>query len=491
MRHDPARLPDAGALRPEVHRRRQRRAPAGGHPPRHLRQLRAVHRAAHRALRRRVPAVAGAGAGDASCRLPTGTPRYAAGGARRGCRPRGCGSRLDARQEKIGYKIREAQLQKVPYMLVVGDREAADGTVSVRSRSGGDLGSRGRSTRFVADALAEVAEKRSSMKPARRREAVIAFEPRGMRGPRRDDRVRINERIRVREIRVIDETGQQLGIMPPPQALRSRDPKASTSWRSRRPPCRRSAGSSTTGVSVPTSRSARAGQEAPEDHRGQGNQVPAEGRRARLPVQEEAHRALPRGRRQGQGHGVLPRTRDGAPGDRPPDPDRLIEELSEVALPETMPRQEGNQMHTILCAAASAGASPPARARGSAETEEAARRQPAPRQEARRHAEDEAEESPRCRQAVQETGTGKFRRAAAFKRHQLTNKTTQMKRHARGSGWSPVRAASSCGGCSGKFRRGARSSGTPEQQDHEYRPAATGDRVPSRPDQEPEPSPGR
>ena len=44
---------------------------------------------------------------------------------------------------------------------------------------------------------------------------VIAFE----RGPRRDDRVRINERIRVREIRVIDDTGQQLGIMPPPQAL--------------------------------------------------------------------------------------------------------------------------------------------------------------------------------------------------------------------------------------------------------------------------------
>ncbi len=47
---------------------------------------------------------------------------------------------LDERQEKIGYKIREAQLQKIPYMLVVGDKEAAEGTVSVRSRSGGDLG---------------------------------------------------------------------------------------------------------------------------------------------------------------------------------------------------------------------------------------------------------------------------------------------------------------------------------------------------------------
>ncbi|MEW5983400.1 MAG: translation initiation factor IF-3 [Acidobacteriota bacterium] len=38
-------------------------------------------------------------------------------------------------------------------------------------------------------------------------------------GPRREERTRVNERIRVREIRVIDETGQQLGIMPPPQAL--------------------------------------------------------------------------------------------------------------------------------------------------------------------------------------------------------------------------------------------------------------------------------
>ena len=49
---------------------------------------------------------------------------------------------LDARVEKIGYKIREAQLQKVPYMLVVGDREAAEGTVAVRTRAGGDQGAR-------------------------------------------------------------------------------------------------------------------------------------------------------------------------------------------------------------------------------------------------------------------------------------------------------------------------------------------------------------
>ncbi len=65
---------------------------------------------------------------------------------------------LDERLEKIGYKIREAQLQKVPYMLVVGDREVAEGTVSVRARAAGDLGSRP-VTQFVTDALEEIARK--------------------------------------------------------------------------------------------------------------------------------------------------------------------------------------------------------------------------------------------------------------------------------------------------------------------------------------------
>ncbi|MEG1727899.1 MAG: His/Gly/Thr/Pro-type tRNA ligase C-terminal domain-containing protein, partial [Acidaminococcaceae bacterium] len=46
----------------------------------------------------------------------------------------------DYRNEKIGYKIREAQLQKIPYMLVVGDKEAEAGLVSVRTRAGGDEG---------------------------------------------------------------------------------------------------------------------------------------------------------------------------------------------------------------------------------------------------------------------------------------------------------------------------------------------------------------
>ena len=52
------------------------------------------------------------------------------------------GFRVDAdlRNEKIGYKIREAQMQKLPYMLVVGDKEKEAGTVAVRTRGGVDLG---------------------------------------------------------------------------------------------------------------------------------------------------------------------------------------------------------------------------------------------------------------------------------------------------------------------------------------------------------------
>ncbi len=47
---------------------------------------------------------------------------------------------VDDRSEKTGFKIREAQLQKIPYMLVTGDREVEQRSVSVRSRDAGDLG---------------------------------------------------------------------------------------------------------------------------------------------------------------------------------------------------------------------------------------------------------------------------------------------------------------------------------------------------------------
>ena len=73
---------------------------------------------------------------------------------------RGAGLRadLDERQEKIGYKIREAQLQKVPYMLVIGDREETEGTVSVRTRTGGDQGASPVDA-FIASARGEIARK--------------------------------------------------------------------------------------------------------------------------------------------------------------------------------------------------------------------------------------------------------------------------------------------------------------------------------------------
>lgn len=47
----------------------------------------------------------------------------------------------DLRNEKIGYKIREATLQKVPYLLVIGEEEKAQGRVTLRSRAGDNLGS--------------------------------------------------------------------------------------------------------------------------------------------------------------------------------------------------------------------------------------------------------------------------------------------------------------------------------------------------------------
>ncbi|NLX92338.1 MAG: threonine--tRNA ligase, partial [Clostridiales bacterium] len=65
---------------------------------------------------------------------------------------------LDDRSEKVGYKIREAQLDKIPYMLVVGDKEVEEGTVSVRKRGEGDLGSMTIDD-FVALSLREIAER--------------------------------------------------------------------------------------------------------------------------------------------------------------------------------------------------------------------------------------------------------------------------------------------------------------------------------------------
>ena len=53
---------------------------------------------------------------------------------------KGFRAEVDGRSERMNLKIRNAQLQKVPYMLVVGDREQEDGAVAVRTREGGNLG---------------------------------------------------------------------------------------------------------------------------------------------------------------------------------------------------------------------------------------------------------------------------------------------------------------------------------------------------------------
>lgn len=74
-------------------------------------------------------------------------------------RAAGLRATVDVRNEKIGYRIREAQLEKVPYMLVAGDREAEEGTVSVRVRTGEGGGAQTVDA-FLKDILQEIAEKR-------------------------------------------------------------------------------------------------------------------------------------------------------------------------------------------------------------------------------------------------------------------------------------------------------------------------------------------
>lgn len=66
---------------------------------------------------------------------------------------------VDSRNEKIGYKIRQAQMEKVPYMLVVGEKEVEETKVAVRSRKEGDKGSVPKDE-FIASLLLEIEEKR-------------------------------------------------------------------------------------------------------------------------------------------------------------------------------------------------------------------------------------------------------------------------------------------------------------------------------------------
>ena len=178
-----------------------------------------------------------------------------------------------------------------------------------------------------------------------RREAVIAFD----RSPRRDDRVRTNERIRVREVRVIDETGQQLGIMPPPQAVAIARTKGldlvEISPTAVPPVCRIMDFGKYQYQEQKRSREAKKHQRVIEvkeikfrpkvdehDYQFKKKHIErflAEGDKVKATIffrgREMAHPEI--GRR------IL---------------ERLIGELGDVAMAETQPRQEGNQMHVIL-----------------------------------------------------------------------------------------------------------------------------------------------
>jgi threonyl-tRNA synthetase len=66
--------------------------------------------------------------------------------------------KVDDRSEKIGYKIREAQMEKVPYMLVVGEKEASEGLVAVRRRDKGDIGAVS-ADEFIQTVLGDIADK--------------------------------------------------------------------------------------------------------------------------------------------------------------------------------------------------------------------------------------------------------------------------------------------------------------------------------------------
>jgi translation initiation factor IF-3 len=170
-----------------------------------------------------------------------------------------------------------------------------------------------------------------------------------MRGPRRDDRVRINERIRVREVRVIDETGQQLGIMAPQQALTIARQRGldlvEVSATAVPPVCRITDYGRYQYTEQKRARQARKHQTTivvkeikfrpkvdEHDYQFKKKHIERflqEGDKVKATVffrgREIAHPEI--GRR------IL---------------ERLISEISELAVAENMPRMEGNTMHTIL-----------------------------------------------------------------------------------------------------------------------------------------------
>ena len=119
--------------------RRRRRAAAGDDPPRHAGLGRALPRHPDRAHRRAPSRSGWRRSRRGCCRSPSASSTTAAACAS-ALAGAGLRAELDESNEKLGYKIRQAQLQKMPYMLVVGEKEQAAGAVAVRLRTGEDLG---------------------------------------------------------------------------------------------------------------------------------------------------------------------------------------------------------------------------------------------------------------------------------------------------------------------------------------------------------------
>ena len=134
-RHGPARLLDARALRADLHRRRQRRAPPGDDPPRAVRLLRALHRDHARALRRRAAAVARARAGDRAARLRP-LQRLRAPTVQRRARARTArASSSTTAASRWGARSATRSCARSPTCSSSASASSASGTVSVREHA--------------------------------------------------------------------------------------------------------------------------------------------------------------------------------------------------------------------------------------------------------------------------------------------------------------------------------------------------------------------
>ena len=182
--------------------------------------------------------------------------------------------------------------------------------------------------------------------PARAaKEFFIAYD----RSPRRDDRTRVNERIRVREVRVIDDTGEQLGIMAPQEGLRLAREKGldlvEISATAQPPVCRIMDFGKYSYEQQKRTRSARKHQKT----------IVLKEIKFRPKVDEHDYQFKKKHIERFLGDGDKVKATIFFRGRENAHPDigrrvleRLVDELRDVAVAETEPNKEGNQMHTIL-----------------------------------------------------------------------------------------------------------------------------------------------